>query len=679
MRNVSTALMLTVLLGCTGVIGGGEGSGGPMPDDPIAPPSDDVLSLWNAYCQNCHGDFVPGSALSTGNESGDFRLDAPAAVERHGDGLEAYIGAEMPQAEPDVCRGDCADTLGAYLRGIEAPPTEIVCTDDAQPAVGARRVTLLTSAEYQNTLEVLLGVDQDFRATVRNSDGQRGGFADMSGKSISETLLDTYLRNADEITEWAIDNGRPFPCDDPAACGVRFVDEFLFLAFRGQVSDEQKTAYQALFLDYPDDGLRLALRAALTSPYFLYRVEMGVDAAAARDTYTDLVDNPPGDAFVLDPFEFASTLAFRLTATAPDRDLLEAARDGRLHSRADVRAQVERLIDSEAGRRRMGDFVSTWFDIESLETLSRPGAPELTDEVKRSMLEEVRTHFLHVFYDDSVPWSEFYSGNYTFLNRTLADFYGIDGDFDDTFRRTEVEGRGGPIASGAFMTVNAHAERSAPILRAVHARQSALCHYIDPPNSPIAGDDIDEQRAAAQARVGEAEAEAGALSSRDFYFLYTDGIDACAGCHEEIINPMFGMEDFDHLGRLRPSAGPDSVLETIHGVELTVSTRGTLIGVESTSSSEVLEYSGAKDFSNKIAETEAVVACLARRGFRFLTGATYADRDLDAGFRETLSVDDRRDYTCSASRMLDAFEANNQSPRAMFIELATDTLLLYRR
>jgi hypothetical protein len=382
---------------------------------------------------------------------------------------------------------------------------------------------------------------------------------------------------------------------------------------------------------------------------------------------------------VLTPFEFASTLAFRLTGAPPDRALLEAARSGRLATRADVRAQVERLIDSARGRAHMGEFVTRWFRLDGIDQVSRPDVPELTAEVKAAMLEEVKQHFLHVFYDDSVPYSEFFGGDYTFLNRTLAEFYGIPGNFDDSFRKTQVQGRGGPIASGAFMTVNAHAERTAPILRAVRSRETALCHYIDPPNSPIAGDDIDAQRNAAQERVTKKEEEAGALSSRDFYFLYTDGIDACAGCHARIINPHFGLEDFDNVGRLRPSAGPNAVFETINGLDMPVSIEGTLYGVASTSDPTVIHYAGAKDLSNKIADTEAVNDCLARKAFRFLTGTTYVDRDTDAAYRETIPPEQRGAYSCVAQKMLQAFKANRQSPRAMFIELATDTMLLFRR
>jgi hypothetical protein len=823
--------------GAGGVGGSGSGGSGSSEDPATAGPA-----LWAQLCTSCHGTFEPGSALSTGNANGDFRLDVAAAIERHGDGLEAFIDMSMPMGSPERCDSACANTLGAYLRSLLSPPSA-TCVDDAGPALGARQVMLLTSAEYQSALEDLLGVDMQLGERVENHDGRRGGFVDMTGQIVSSTLLDTYTRNADAVAEWAASNARPFDCSDATACAERFIEEFLFKAFRGEVSDEQKAAYRKLFTDYPTDGLRLALQAALTSPLFLYRVEVGVGVEDARaagyypastapsdeptggdspltgevtevrtaaqlasgsngmlegdawallengrivvafeapftdpstievmargsnhdDTWPELIlhingteigrrsvnstsvgaysfevagvtgvpqveiafqndsgvdpygpgqdanlyvqevrlftsatgpepepepgtepagesllDDAAADAFVLTPFELASTLAFRLTGSAPDDALLDAARTGRLATRAEIRAQVERLIDGERGRAHMAAFVTRWFRLDELEQVSRPDNPELTDEVKAAMLEEVRTHFLHVFYDEA-PYSEFFGGDYTFLNATLAEFYGIEGSFGDAFQKTTVEGRGGPIASGAFMTINAHADRTAPILRAVRSRQTALCHYIDPPNSPIAGDDIDAQRAAAQERVTMREEEEGALSSREFYFLYTDGIDACAGCHAKVINPMFGMEDFDNIGRMRPSAGAGQVTEVVRGVDVVVSTAGTLHGVASTSDPETLEYSGAKDLSNQIADTSAVSECLARKAFRFFTDSTYVDRDLDTDHQEMLSAEQRNAYSCVASRMLQAYEASNQSPRAMVIELVTDSMLLFRR
>ncbi len=805
----------------------------PDPTNP-APTDPEVLTgleHWTAQCSTCHGVFVGDGGISTGNNNGDFRLDAASTIAQHGDGLAAYINDTMPKQSPSTCQGTCADSTAAYIRSRERTVATLECSQPNDLVYGIRELKLLTSLEYQRSLEDLLGVDTEFGASLANSDTTLGGFLNMRGRGLNGTTLESYKNNAEAIATWAAANQRPFACTDAAACGQRFVDEFLPRAFRGPVPDEQRQLYLALFQSYPDSGMQLALEAALTSPLFLYRIETGVDLQTAIDRgyYTNTSDSgppagdpvetifaasfppgsgrldgdawffaengavevtfstpftasvvieveargtnygdiwpeltvrvggtqigvqtvddpvmktyrfevtgqtgtpsvrlefnndagtppfgagqdanlylarvslvvpsatppPPSDpaptenplagvdasAFVLTPYELASTLSFMLTGSTPDAALLAAAQADQLTTEAQLRAQVTRLIDSPRGRQHIGEFVSQWFELDKVKSASRPEVPDFTPEVKESMVREVQEHFFHVFYDDAVPFSEFFGGDYTFLNRALADFYGVAGNFGDAFVQTEVPGRGGPIASGAFMAGHAHVERTAPILRAVHTRQNALCHYIDPPNSPIAGDNIDAQRAAAQMRVEEREQQEGALSSRDFYYLYTDEIDACAGCHEQIINPMFGMEDFDNVGRLRPSAGADSVIETIGGTQKTVSLSGTLYGVDSTSDEATITFAGAKDLSNKIASTTAVKTCLVRRSFRFLTGLAFYDRDVDLANRETLTDEQRDAYNCSASRMMAALE-RNQSPRDMFIELATESLLRLRR
>lgn len=812
--------------------GGTENPGSHTPD--AGSPTAD---LWTSQCASCHGSFEGTSAISTGNTNGDFRLDAAAAVNRHGTELEAYIETTMPLGNAVACDAECAATLGALIRARVQPTATLDCTALEAAPFGLRELKLLTSDEYQRSLEDLLGVSAGFGGRVANNDGVLGGFPNMRGKGVNGSTLETYVANAESIASAAVAAGKPFNCDGSATCAARFVDEFLFEAFRGPVSDAQRAAYLALFASNPSNGMQLALEAALTSPYFLYRLEAGVSLEAARaagyysqtddgsgtgaatgapaetieaaslngqtqgfgelyngtewamkhaggfdltfstaltdpsaieieargtnhgDIWPELqvlvggvvqgvrrldvnevktyryelsgvsgntvrlqFDNDSGEspygpgqdanifltrihlitasaveptpadptaksplddadatAWVLSPYELASTLAFMLTGSTPDLTLLQAARADRLTTDAQLRAQIERLIDSPRGREHVGEMITQWFELDEVLAAARPSVEGFDDALKQAMIDEVQAHFQHVFYEDSAPFHELYDGNYTFLNRTLAEHYGISGSFDDTLAKTEVEGRGGPIASGAFMTANAHVERTAPILRAVHARESALCHYIDPPNSPIAGDDIDAQRAAAQMKVAQREQDEGGLSSRDFYFLYTDGIDACAGCHEKIINPMFGMEDFDNVGRLRPTSGTGTVLETVNGVEKPVSLAGTLIGVDSTSDPTMLTYAGAKDFSNQIARTEAARACLIRKSFRWVTGLPSSDRDLDTGNQEQLTEAQRLAYACVAQRMDAALATHQDSPRAMVIELALEGLARFRR
>ena len=70
----------------------------------------------------------------------------------------------------------------------------------------------------------------------------------------------------------------------------------------------------------------------LQSPYFLYRLEFGEA-------------NPSGAAVVkLTPEETASRLSFLFWGSIPDATLTQAAKDGKLSTSADVRAQAMRLL-----------------------------------------------------------------------------------------------------------------------------------------------------------------------------------------------------------------------------------------------------------------------------------------------------------------------------------------------
>ncbi|HJL39796.1 MAG TPA: DUF1592 domain-containing protein [Myxococcales bacterium LLY-WYZ-16_1] len=688
--------LLSVSGGCSGEVLGPAESFGSQPaaggalasqedraSDPGPSPGEASGSAWwDAQCASCHGSFREDSVLSSGNRAGDFRLDARAAVTRHGSALASYIEQTMPLGAGSSCRDECAELTADHIRShIQPLPTQD-CTEATPRA--ERRLTLLSSREYQRSLEDLLSIPFDYGSSVKNNDGARGGFRNMTGKRVNGAILDQYFRNAEAIARWAVEEGRPFRCD--TNCGPRFVSEFLPRVFRGQQTEAQEQRFLQIFEEFGPDAMHVALEAALTSPYFLYRIESGVELRTALDRgwYTAGQSEPSilggarsGD-WVLGPVELASALSFMLTGSGPDEELLAAAESDRLSTESQLRAQVQRLVDSPRGREHIGDLVVQWYGLEELLKVNRPDVPDLTMEVRRAMIEEVRQHFLHVVYGDA-PYSEFFDGDYTFLNRTLATHYGVTGDFGSDFARVRVTGRGGPIASGAFMALHAHAGRSAPILRAVHARQDALCHHIDPPNSPLAGDDIDEQRALAQARVAEREQQEGALSSREFYFIYTDGIDACAGCHEKIINPLFGLEDFDHLGRMRPKAGDDSVIETIGGIDRVVSIRGTLFGVDSTVDSTSIDFSGAKDFSNRIANAPALDRCLVRKTFRWATGLPLTERDVDRSQREDLSPERRRAFACMQSELLDSFQRAGEDPRALIIDIALHEISALRR
>jgi hypothetical protein len=86
----------------------------------------------------------------------------------------------------------------------------------------------------------------------------------------------------------------------------------------------------------PYFGLRNVLIAILVSPKYIYRSELGLG-------------KPVGDGrTMLAPAELAYAISYALTDEKPDEELLEAAQNGRLQSREDVRREVMRLLEDDS-------------------------------------------------------------------------------------------------------------------------------------------------------------------------------------------------------------------------------------------------------------------------------------------------------------------------------------------
>ena len=142
-----------------------------------------------------------------------------------------------------------------------------------------------------------------------------------------------------------------------------------------------------------------ALTAALSSPQFLYRSEIGVpirDAVSAGITTgtPNKLAQADQSAYVLTPYEYASALAYSLTGT-PDDTLLAAAKAGTLTTDAQIQAQVTRLLDTNRGKAQVGRFAGIWFNTDSVmnETRDATAYPKFTTSVQRAMAQEVREVF----------------------------------------------------------------------------------------------------------------------------------------------------------------------------------------------------------------------------------------------------------------------------------------------
>lgn len=375
-------------------------------------------------------------------------------------------------------------------------------------------------------------------------------------------------------------------------------------------------------------------------------------------------------SFMLDPYEYATLLSYTLTGTTPDDALYNAAANDGLHYEEQVRAHVERLINSPRGRERMGALAGYWFGTDDVIYAERDAAlfPNYTDAVRESMAEEVRELFREIFYNNR-PFESLYNGDFTVLNKTLSDYYGIASGSNGANDWNVVENldkRGGILTTGAFMTTYAHPDKTAPIIRAVRIRERMLCQHISPP--PL----LDADREALLHKALEDEAS-GMATSRQYYETITDSV-ACYACHQYKINPLFGTEDFDQVGQWRDTQ------KGATGLNLPINNEGRLYGPDNINDeSNFIPFNGAKDLSKAIADLPGTEACLIEKGFRFVAGMPLKVSAVDSAFEPPLNDEQKSDYACVADKAKASFTASNRSVKAMVTEMVMQDLMRYRK
>ncbi len=130
--------------------------------------------------------------------------------------------------------------------------------------------------------------------------------------------------------------------------------QFRQVVYREPTADEL-SRYVALFRKTANDagnteGLRVTLMAIMLHHESVYRVEIG------------LGDTDTGGRRLLAPAELAFAIAYAITDRRPDEILLQAARNGNLRGRDDVKTQVVRLLrDDSIDKPRILRFFQEFF------------------------------------------------------------------------------------------------------------------------------------------------------------------------------------------------------------------------------------------------------------------------------------------------------------------------------
>ena len=279
-----------------------------------------------------------------------------------------------------------------------------------------------------------------------------------------------------------------------------------------------------------DTGIETALSRILTSPEFLFRIEV------------DPSDAAPDTGYRISDLELASRLSFFLWSSIPDDDLLDAAERGALRDPAALDRQVRRMLADPRSRALVDNFAGQWLQLRNLDAVfpAVPLFPHFDDSLRQAFRRETELFVESILREDRGAL-ELLTADYTFLNERLALHYGIAGVRGSHFRRVSLRdtGRRGLLGHGSILTVTSRPNRTSPVLRGKWILENILGTPppAPPPNvPPLPGD---EGGAAARART-----------MRERMAAHREN-PVCAGCHAMIDPPGFALENFDAVGRWR--------------------------------------------------------------------------------------------------------------------------------
>ncbi|MES1255861.1 MAG: DUF1592 domain-containing protein, partial [Acidobacteriota bacterium] len=322
-----------------------------------------------------------------------------------------------------------------------------------------------------------------------------------------------------------------------AACVQRILAHFAHRAYRRPVTAAEVAALVKLVGAARKEGLNLeeaiqtAVEAVLVSPDFLFRIER---------------DGAPSDAGLphrVSDVELASRLSYFLWSSMPDDELLALAESGKLSRPEVLDAQVTRLLADPRSASLGDNFAGQWLEIRNLDAI-KPDPdkfPEWSAELKEAMRTETSLFFNAVLRENR-PISEFLNARYTFLNETLAKFYGIDGVTGPDFRRVDLSTtqRGGILGHASVLAVSSYPTRTSVVLRGKYILDNILGSPPPPPppNVPV----LDESAV-------------GTLLSLRQQMEQHRANATCAVCHSKMDPLGFALENYDAIGRWRTMDG----------------------------------------------------------------------------------------------------------------------------
>ncbi|MEN9577765.1 MAG: hypothetical protein RJA70_774, partial [Pseudomonadota bacterium] len=489
----------------------------------------------------------------------------------------------------------------------------------------------LSRFEYDNTVEHLLGVTGDASKALEPDASSKFG-NEVAALGFTIKGIDGYRAAAQAIAKQAAPDDAAAAvvaaCAAPdQTCGATFIPSFGERAFRRPVTAGEQTDLQALFdAGFAESGLaggvRAVVEAALQYPSFLYRIEA----------------SPAGVAEVVpSSWEMATRLSYLLWGSMPDAELFAAAKADQLKTKDQVLAQAKRMIDDPKAHRQVAFFHSRKYDYAKVESFERnPVAyPTWVNGMATHFRKETDAFVSNVALGTPAggTFAELFTSDFTFLNDTLAAFYGLPlpGSVELVKVQTDGVQRGGLLTQGSVLMATTPGGRSNPVVRGHFATQDIFCFEVPPPPPGL---------------VVTPPAITPGVGVRQRLNEHAKD-PSCASCHK-LMDPVgFAFENYDGVGLWRTTEN-----------DLPVDPSGTMSVTDAAG-----DFMGVMGLQEKAAISADAAGC-------YVNGwATYAYA------RKSGEAAD----TCSNKQLADAFAASGGNIKGLMLELTQTDAFLRRK
>lgn len=477
--------------------------------------------------------------------------------------------------------------LAVTLSGCSTEPPDV---DAPEPTL--RR---LTQAQYGNAVRDLLG-DEVLVSERLEPDVPTEGLIELGASitTISPRGVELYEAAAFDVAAQVMDDPArresvvgcaPTGTVD-AACAESFLTDFGTRAWRRPLTSDELAVWVGLAgtaaTELGDfwDGLEFAVAGILTSPYFLYRVELGEPDP----------DRPGGYRFT--DYEMAERLSFLLWNNIPDDELLDAAAAGELTSREGLLVQTERLLASPRAREGMRTFFRDYLELYKVDDLSKD--PYLFNHWSSTIGVAAEEETLRLFedwvFDTEGDYRDLFTTRRSFVDPELAALYNVRSPTRDGFEAIEFEveaHRAGLLGHASLLATHAHPTLSSPTLRGKFIRETLLCQPLPPPPAGL------------NTAIPEADQELPTMRDRLMFHMEEP---SCASCHA-LTDPIgLGLENYDGIGRYRASEN------------------GAIIDASGDFGNGEDTFTNPRELGERISRNESLGPCFTSNVFRYATG-----------------------------------------------------------